>query len=162
MVRKVAGYRARVSRAPHNPPHPAAPGDRDTPLSAESDTAAQDHPVVDSNPARPCSRASAPLRARPPSLSGEAPSSSEVPSIGCSAILFTAEQAGSLLAVPGSWLRKKAAAREIPCRYLGKYLRFALADLTTIAEMAAQPADRRDTTLGGGDPVPLPSVSPRS
>jgi hypothetical protein len=73
--------------------------------------------------------------------------------------LYTAEQAGSLLAVPGSWLRKKAAAREVPCRYLGKDLRFAAADLTTIAEMAAQPADRRDTTLADGDPAPPPIVS---
>jgi hypothetical protein len=54
--------------------------------------------------------------------------------------LLTADQAGALLAVPGSWLRDKAAAREIPCRKLGKHLRFAPADLVAIAEMAARPA----------------------
>jgi hypothetical protein len=60
--------------------------------------------------------------------------------VGPPARLLTAEQAGALLAVPGSWLRDKAAAREIPCRKLGKHLRFAPADLATIAEMAARPA----------------------
>lgn len=52
-------------------------------------------------------------------------------------ILFTAEQAGAALAVPGSWLRDKAAAGQIPCRRLGKHLRFARADLDTIAAEAA-------------------------
>jgi len=53
--------------------------------------------------------------------------------------LFTAEQAGAVLAVPGSWLREKAAAGQVPCRRLGKHLRFARADLDAIAEAAAQP-----------------------
>jgi hypothetical protein len=56
-------------------------------------------------------------------------------------MLLTAEQAGAVLTVPGSWLRDKAATRATPCRRLGKHLRFALADLTMIAEMAARPAD---------------------
>jgi hypothetical protein len=61
-------------------------------------------------------------------------------SFGPATTLLTAEQAGALLAVPGSWLRDKAAAREIPCRKLGKHLRFAPADLAAIAAMAARPA----------------------
>lgn len=55
-------------------------------------------------------------------------------------ILFTAEQAGQALAIPGSWLRDKAAAGEVPCRRLGKHLRFARADLEQIAATAARPA----------------------
>jgi hypothetical protein len=55
-------------------------------------------------------------------------------------ILFTAQQAGLLLAVRGSWLADKAAAGTIPCRRLGKHLRFSRSDLREIAEAAAQPA----------------------
>lgn len=38
-------------------------------------------------------------------------------------VLYTAEQAAVLLQVRPSWLRRKAAARAIPCRYIGKHLR---------------------------------------
>lgn len=55
-------------------------------------------------------------------------------------ILLTPEQAGALLAVPGSWLRVRAAAGQVPSRRLGKHLRFARADLDTIARAAARPA----------------------
>ncbi|GAA3688739.1 hypothetical protein GCM10022267_89370 [Lentzea roselyniae] len=48
-------------------------------------------------------------------------------------ILFTAEQAASLLQVRPSWLRRRAAARVIPCRYVGKHLRFARQDIDEIA-----------------------------
>jgi hypothetical protein len=49
-------------------------------------------------------------------------------------LLFTAEQAASLLQVRPSWLRRKAAARAVPCRFVGKHLRFSRADIETIAE----------------------------
>ena len=52
-------------------------------------------------------------------------------------VLLTPEQAAELLQVRPSWLRRKAAARAIPCRYLGKHLRFTHADLTAIAEQSA-------------------------
>ncbi|EWC64483.1 hypothetical protein UO65_0090 [Actinokineospora spheciospongiae] len=52
-------------------------------------------------------------------------------------MLLTPEQAAALLQVRPSWLRRKAAARAIPCRYLGKHLRFTHADLTAIAEQSA-------------------------
>jgi hypothetical protein len=48
-------------------------------------------------------------------------------------LLYTAEQAAGLLQVRSSWLRRKAAAREVPCRFLGKHLRFSWADLEAIA-----------------------------
>lgn len=53
-------------------------------------------------------------------------------------MLFTAEQAAVILQVRPSWLRRKAAARAVPCRFVGKHLRFARADLEAIAEMSAQ------------------------
>jgi hypothetical protein len=54
-------------------------------------------------------------------------------------ILLTPEQAGALLAIPGSWLRVRAAAGQVPSRRLGKHLRFARADLDAIAHAAARP-----------------------
>jgi excisionase family DNA binding protein len=52
--------------------------------------------------------------------------------------LRTAAEAAQLLAVRESWLRRKAAARAIPCTFLGKHLRFSPADLAAITTAAAQ------------------------
>lgn len=41
-------------------------------------------------------------------------------------------EAAELLKVRESWLRKKAAARVIPCTFLGKHLRFSDEDITEI------------------------------
>ena len=57
-------------------------------------------------------------------------------------VLYTAEQAAMLLQVRPSWLRRKAAARAVPCRFLGKHLRFSRADIETIAEGEAPPTRR--------------------
>lgn len=54
-------------------------------------------------------------------------------------LLYTAEQAATLLQVRPSWLRRKAAARAVPCRFIGKHLRFSRADIETIAETGATP-----------------------
>jgi hypothetical protein len=54
-------------------------------------------------------------------------------------VLLTAEQAATLLQVRPSWLRRKAAARAVPCRYLGKHLRFSRADIHAIADASARP-----------------------
>jgi excisionase family DNA binding protein len=54
-------------------------------------------------------------------------------------VLYTAEQAAALLQVRPSWLRRKAAARAVPCRFLGKHLRFSRTDIETIAEGNATP-----------------------
>ena len=52
--------------------------------------------------------------------------------------LRTPAQAAQLLAVPESWLRRKAAARVIPCTFLGRHLRFSPADLVAIAAAGAR------------------------
>ena len=54
--------------------------------------------------------------------------------------LRTPAAAAQLLAVPESWLRRKAAARVIPCTFLGRHLRFSPADLVAIAAAGAQQA----------------------
>ncbi|NUT52788.1 MAG: helix-turn-helix domain-containing protein [Saccharothrix sp.] len=48
-------------------------------------------------------------------------------------ILYTPEQAAAMLQVRPSWLRRRAAARAVPCRLLGKHLRFAKQDIEQIA-----------------------------
>jgi hypothetical protein len=62
-------------------------------------------------------------------------------------VLYTADQAATLLQVRPSWLRRKAAARAVPCRYLGKHLRFSRADIHAIAEASAQPPRQPRRTL---------------
>jgi excisionase family DNA binding protein len=52
-------------------------------------------------------------------------------------LLYTAEQAAELLQVRPSWLRRKATARAVPCRFVGKHLRFSRTDLDAIAEAGA-------------------------
>ncbi|PKW18788.1 helix-turn-helix domain-containing protein [Saccharopolyspora spinosa] len=47
--------------------------------------------------------------------------------------LYTAEEVADLLRVRPSWLRRKASARAIPCRFLGKHLRFSRSDIAEIA-----------------------------
>jgi excisionase family DNA binding protein len=58
---------------------------------------------------------------------------------GESALLYTPAQAAQRLRVRESWLRKKAAAREVPCTFLGEHLRFSPADLATIIAGSARP-----------------------
>jgi len=58
-------------------------------------------------------------------------------------LLYTPEQAAARLQVRESWLRKKAAARAIPCTFLGRHLRFSPADLAAIVAAAAQPPNGR-------------------
>src|SRR3982751_2576836 len=58
-------------------------------------------------------------------------------------VLLTPAEAAIRLRVRESWLRKKAAARAIPCTFLGKHLRFSEADLATIVAGAALPAGTR-------------------
>jgi excisionase family DNA binding protein len=67
-------------------------------------------------------------------------------------VLYTPTQAADLLQVRESWLRRKAAARQIPCTFLGKHLRFSPTDLATIITLHARPATgkpgRRRTSPG--------------
>ncbi|WP_150236570.1 helix-turn-helix domain-containing protein [Nocardiopsis quinghaiensis] len=46
--------------------------------------------------------------------------------------VFTPEEAAALLRVPESWLRKRASARQVPCTFIGKHLRFSSSDLEQI------------------------------
>lgn len=63
--------------------------------------------------------------------------------------LFTPAEAADKLKVPESWLRKKATARQVPCTFIGKHLRFSAEDLAQII---------RD---GHRDPVSGPSARSR-
>jgi hypothetical protein len=82
----------------------------------------------------------------------EAAASGSAIGAGCEAAstdrlpLRTPAQAAQLLAVPESWLRGKAAARTIPCTFLGKHLRFSPADLAAISVAGAQPLRTRTST----------------
>ncbi|WP_256529347.1 helix-turn-helix domain-containing protein [Actinoallomurus rhizosphaericola] len=59
-------------------------------------------------------------------------------------LVYTPEGAARLLGVKPSWLRRKAAARAIPCTFLGKHLRFSRADLEAIVAAGRQaPRSRR-------------------
>lgn len=60
--------------------------------------------------------------------------------------LYTPAEAAEILKIRESWLRTKAAARAIPCTFLGKHLRFSDID---IAQIKAEGA-RRPTTHGRG------------
>ncbi|MCO6008149.1 helix-turn-helix domain-containing protein [Actinoallomurus purpureus] len=53
-------------------------------------------------------------------------------------LVCTPEEAARLLGVKPSWLRRKAAARAIPCTFLGKHLRFSRADLEAIVAAGQQ------------------------
>jgi excisionase family DNA binding protein len=75
------------------------------------------------------------------------------------AVLYTPEEAARRLRVRASWLRRKAAAREVPCTFLGKHLRFSAADLAAIVAACARPAGgrrgrRRLTTTGRDRDLP--------
>jgi excisionase family DNA binding protein len=59
-------------------------------------------------------------------------------------LLYTPSEAAELLRMRESWLRRKAAARQIPCTFLGKHLRFSAADLAGIVAQHGQaPTGRR-------------------
>jgi len=74
-------------------------------------------------------------------------------------LLLPIEAAG-LLKVRESWLRKKAAARLIPCTYLGKHLRFSAHDIAAIAAGGARPGtgrrSRRRSVPARPDDLPAP------
>jgi excisionase family DNA binding protein len=82
-------------------------------------------------------------------------------------LLFTPQEAAERLRIRESWLRRRAAARQIPCTFLGKHLRFSAADLAAIVAQNAQAPTgrrprRRSSTVRDRDlpPPPLRSVHP--
>jgi excisionase family DNA binding protein len=80
-------------------------------------------------------------------------------------LLYTPAEAAQRLRVRESWLRKKAAARQVPCTFLGKHLRFSPADLAAIVAASARPAvgrrSRRRTPTSVRD-RDLPAAAKRS
>jgi hypothetical protein len=94
-------------------------------------------------------RLSRPSTTQPPEardVGGASPSPTPAQNDEASAqgqLLFTADQAAQMLQVRPSWLRRRAAARSIPCRFLGKHLRFAREDIDQIAD-----ASRQDVQIG--------------
>jgi hypothetical protein len=66
-----------------------------------------------------------------------APTSAATPQL-----LFTPGQAAQLLAVSESWLRRRAGRRAIACTFLGKHLRFSVADMAAIASQGSQVVHR--------------------
>lgn len=68
-------------------------------------------------------------------------------------LLLTPAQAAGLLQVRESWLRRRAGERRVPCSFVGKHLRFSLADVEAIAAEGARPAQSagiRSRGRGGG------------
>jgi excisionase family DNA binding protein len=62
-------------------------------------------------------------------------------------LLHVPAVAADILSIPESWLRRKAARREIPCTFVGKHLRFSDDDLRAIAQSGTRAArtSRRST-----------------
>jgi excisionase family DNA binding protein len=61
--------------------------------------------------------------------------------------LHTPAEAAEILRVRESWLRTKAAARAVPCTFIGKHLRFSEADIQQIKrDGAREPVTRRKRT----------------
>jgi hypothetical protein len=56
--------------------------------------------------------------------------------------LHAAAETADILKVPESWLKVKAAARAIPCTFVGKHLRFSDTDISEIIAAGARPALR--------------------
>ena len=59
--------------------------------------------------------------------------------------LHTVAEAAAILKVRESWLKTKAAARLIPCTFVGKHLRFSDVDIAGIMKAGArQPVTTRE------------------
>jgi excisionase family DNA binding protein len=52
--------------------------------------------------------------------------------------LHTVAEAAEILKVRESWLKTKAAARLIPCTFVGKHLRFSDSDIAEIMQAGAR------------------------
>jgi hypothetical protein len=64
--------------------------------------------------------------------------------------LHTVAEAAGILKVRDSWLKTKAAARLIPCTFVGKHLRFSDGDIAEIMRTGArQPVTSRQPKENG-------------
>lgn len=70
--------------------------------------------------------------------------------------LHTPAEAAGILKVRESWLKTKAAARVIPCTFIGKHLRFSDDDIAAIMQAGA--ASRSSPAIP--DPAPGPPDQP--
>jgi excisionase family DNA binding protein len=68
-------------------------------------------------------------------------------------LLYTPAQAAAALQVRESWLRRRAARREVPCTFLGKHLRFSRTDLDAIVAQAARTTARPPRTTSPHGPA---------
>jgi excisionase family DNA binding protein len=57
----------------------------------------------------------------------------------CPARLFTIQEAAEALRIPISWLYERTRRNAIPCRRIGKYVRFSQQDLNEIISSSDQP-----------------------
>jgi hypothetical protein len=65
--------------------------------------------------------------------------------------LHTPAEAAGILKVRESWLKTKAAARVIPCTFIGKHLRFSDDDIAEIMKAGArQPVTSRSPGIRRG------------
>jgi hypothetical protein len=63
--------------------------------------------------------------------------------------LYTAAEAAGILKVRESWLKTKAAARLVPCTFIGKHLRFSDDDIAEIMKAGSrQPVISRERRVG--------------
>jgi excisionase family DNA binding protein len=65
--------------------------------------------------------------------------------------LHTPAEAADILKIKESWLRTKAAARSIPCTFVGKHLRFSDHDIAWIMQSGARrPLSEREPRRRNG------------
>jgi excisionase family DNA binding protein len=123
---------------PHTNPH--APGPP-PPRPVAPHRRRRTSPSLPEGPTGAAPATATPLSRRPPVglIRSTNPNTGEV----SEPVLFTAEQAAELLQVRPSWLRRKAAAHAVPCRFVGKHLRFSRADISAITEASARPPRQR-------------------
>jgi len=72
-------------------------------------------------------------------------------------LLYTPAEAAALLRIRESWLRRRAAARLVPCTFLGRHLRFSPTDLAAIITEHARPAGTRRPRRPAHRPTPSTS-----
>jgi excisionase family DNA binding protein len=75
--------------------------------------------------------------------------------------VYTPAEAAERLKVRESWLRRKAAERQVACTFVGKHLRFSAADIAEIITAGTTPPTgrkprRRTPTTNRSDDLPTP------
>ena len=79
--------------------------------------------------------------------------------------LHTVAEAAAILKVRESWLKTKAAARLIPCTFVGKHLRFSdddIAEIMKAGRASRSPHGNRERGAQAHDSRPSPKLPPQS